>query len=195
DPRTNNLPFMASPVLIPSILVVYLFIVLKFGPEYMKNRKPYSLKTFVKCYNIFQIIFNSYIVQQFISAGWFTTISIFCEIPDFSYEPSPLKISFTMWLAMMLKLIDLVETVVFVLRKKERQISFLHLYHHVSTLLIAWLMTRYIPVAMASFTLVVNCSIHVIMYTYYFVSAFGPTAQKILNPVKPLLTLMQMVNR
>ncbi|XP_076618538.1 very long chain fatty acid elongase 1 [Colletes latitarsis] len=193
DPRTNDLPFVGSPVLIPVILYSYLYFVLKCGPEYMKDKKPYELKTYVKFYNIFQIFANAYIIHQFIQVGWFTEITMFCELPDYSYDPGPLKLSFTMWLAMMLKLIDLSETIVFVLRKKKNQITVLHVYHHVSTLLIIWLSTKYIPVAMASFTILVNCFIHVIMYTYYYLSTFGEKTRKMINPFKPLLTIMQMV--
>ena len=92
DPRTNNLPFIGSPVLIPLIMFLYLYFVLKSGPEYMKDRKPYNLITFVKCFDVFQILANGYIVQQFISVGWFTEISMFCELPDYSYRPSPYKV-------------------------------------------------------------------------------------------------------
>lgn len=60
----------------------------------MKNRKPYNLKTFIQWYNIFQIIANAYLVQQNISAGWFSEISIFCEMPDYSYKPGPLKVRY-----------------------------------------------------------------------------------------------------
>ncbi|CAD1481225.1 unnamed protein product, partial [Heterotrigona itama] len=192
-PRTNGLPFVASPIIIPSILLLYLYFVLKYGPEFMRSRKPYNLKTFVRCYNVFQITANAYMVQQFISAGWFTEITMYCEIPDYSYNPSPLKISYTMWLVTMLKLIDLVETIVFMLRKKDKQISFLHLYHHVSSILISWLCTKYVPLAMCSFSMMVNCGIHVIMYTYYFLSTFGPKFQSVLAKYKPILTIMQMV--
>ncbi|XP_043264048.1 elongation of very long chain fatty acids protein 1-like [Colletes gigas] len=192
DPRTNVLPFVGSPILIPVILFSYLYFVLKCGPEYMKNKKPYELKTYVKFYNIFQIFTNAYIIQQFIEAGWFSEITMFCEMPDYSYDPGPLKLSFTMWIAMMLKMIDLTETVVFVLRKKQNQITVLHVYHHVSTLLLIWLSTKYIAVAMASFMVLVNCFIHVIMYTYYYLSTFGEKTRRVINPFKPWLTIMQM---
>lgn len=60
----------------------------------MKNRKPYNLKTFIQWYNVFQIIANAYLVQQNISAGWFSEISVFCEIPDYSYKPGPVKVRY-----------------------------------------------------------------------------------------------------
>ncbi|KAK9294275.1 hypothetical protein QLX08_011065 [Tetragonisca angustula] len=193
DPRTNDLPLIGSPIIIPSILFLYLYVVLKYGPEFMETRKPYNLKTFVRYYNVFQIVVNGFVVQQFISAGWFTEITVYCELPDYSYNPSSLKISYTMWLVTMLKLIDLVETFVFVLRKKYKQISFLHVYHHVTTILLSWLSTKYVPVAMASFTMMLNCSVHVIMYIYYFLSTFGPKIQSALARYKPILTIVQMV--
>ncbi|XP_076754779.1 very long chain fatty acid elongase 1 [Xylocopa sonorina] len=193
DPRTNNLPLMGSPVLIPFILISYLYIVLKLGPEYMKDRKPYDLKTFVKGYNIFQIVANAYFVQQFLSVGWLSQVTTFCYLPDYSYEPGPLKMAYTLWLVTMVKLLDLVETFVFVLRKKNEQVSVLHTYHHVSTVLLIWLITRYIPVALVSFTVVVNCGVHVIMYTYYLLSSCGDNMQKAISMYKPLLTITQMV--
>ncbi|XP_076164055.1 very long chain fatty acid elongase 1 [Ptiloglossa arizonensis] len=193
DSRTNNLPLIGSPVLIPFCLFSYLYVVLKWGPEYMKNRKPYKLKTFVVCYNMFQIVINAYIVQQFISAGWFSEFSVFCEMSDYPYTTKFTKIPYTLWFATMIKLIDFVETFIFVLRKKDNQVTFLHLYHHISTVLISWFVTKYVPVAMSSFTLLINCSVHVIMYSYYLFSAFGKNIQKLLNPFKPLLTLTQMV--
>ena len=94
DPRTNDLPLIGSPIIIPSILFLYLYVVLKYGPEFMETRKPYNLKTFVRYYNVFQIVVNAFVVQQFISAGWFTEITVYCELPDYSYNPSSLKVSF-----------------------------------------------------------------------------------------------------
>lgn len=94
DTRTNNLPLMGSPIIIPAIILSYLYFVLKYGPQFMKNRKPYNLKTFIQWYNIFQIIANAYLVQQNISAGWFSEISVYCELPDYSYKPGPMKVRY-----------------------------------------------------------------------------------------------------
>ncbi|XP_076378144.1 very long chain fatty acid elongase 1 [Megalopta genalis] len=192
DPRNIVLPLMASPILIPTILASYLYFVLKCGPRYMKDKKPYDLKTFVKYYNIFQIVSNALIVQQFLSAGVLTEFSVICTLPNYTFDPKHVKIAYTFWWTLLLKLIDLIETGVFVLRKKDRQISFLHIYHHISTVIVVWTFGRYVPVAMASFAIIVNCIIHVIMYTYYYFSTMGDKAPKILKKIKPLITIMQM---
>lgn len=41
------------------------------------------------------------------------------------------------------RLAELVEAVFFVLRKKDIQISFLHLYHHISTIVLLWTFFKY----------------------------------------------------
>jgi hypothetical protein len=45
--------------------------------------------------------------------------------------------------------------VVFVLRKKERQISFLHVYHHASQVLYTWAHLKYLP-GSSQYTVVVR---------------------------------------
>lgn len=43
------------------------------------------------------------------------------------------------------KLTELLDTVFFVLRKKDKQITFLHMYHHTVMPMISWGATKYFP--------------------------------------------------
>lgn len=47
------------------------------------------------------------------------------------------------WRGTMLKLFDLLDTVFFVLRKKQGHVTFLHVRHHVATAVILWILTKY----------------------------------------------------
>lgn len=49
------------------------------------------------------------------------------------------------YLYFLAKISELLDTVFFVLRKKERQISFLHMYHHTVMPMISWGATKYYP--------------------------------------------------
>jgi elongation of very long chain fatty acids protein 1 len=49
----------------------------------------------------------------------------------------------TAWWFMVLRTVELVETVFFILRKKQFQVSTLHVYHHVSTIVLMWLNIKY----------------------------------------------------
>ena len=93
----------------------------------------------------------------------------------------------------MLKLAELVETVFFVLRKKQNQVTKLHVYHHVSTFMFGWLTCKYIGGGMATFPVLINSFVHILMYTYYLLASFGPGIQRRLRPWKPKLTILQMV--
>ncbi|XP_043671010.1 elongation of very long chain fatty acids protein AAEL008004-like isoform X1 [Vespula pensylvanica] len=192
DPRVKDW-ILFNPSIIISLLFSYLYFVLVCGPRFMKNKQPFSLKTFIRCYDIFQIVVNSFIVFKLIKGGWFTKLSIFCEPIAYSTDPANMELLSACWWACLTKFIDLIETGIFVLRKKDSQISFLHLYHHISTVLISWIFGKHYAAGMATFLPLVNCSIHVIMYTYYFLSTCGPSVQKIIHRYKFLLTITQMV--
>ncbi|XP_076245361.1 very long chain fatty acid elongase 1-like [Calliopsis andreniformis] len=193
DKRTNDWFLVGSPVAIILISLGYLYFVQRCGPRYMKDKPPYSFKMFIRFYDICQIVANALLVYHILDAGWYEDYFFYCVPPDYSTNPKPYKIATIMWYVMLLKLIDLSETFMFVLRKKYRQITFLHLYHHVMTFVIAWLNTKYWSNGPSLTVVIVNCSIHVIMYTYYLLASFGPQIQPYLQPLKPIITFAQMV--
>lgn len=50
----------------------------------------------------------------------------------------------TFWYyAILLRVIEFIETIFFVLRKKHNQVTFLHIYHHISTIVIFWVFLKY----------------------------------------------------
>lgn len=86
DPRTRDWILIGSIYQISLILIVYLFVILYWGPRFMKNRLPYSLKTFIKIYNIFQIITNAWLVREHLAAGWMKDIPLTCVPITYSYD-------------------------------------------------------------------------------------------------------------
>lgn len=90
------------------------------------------------------------------------------------------------------KLIELLDTVFFVLRKKNRQISFLHLYHHSMMPMCAWIGAKFFAGGHPTLLGVINSFIHVFMYAYYMLAACGPHMHKYLW-WKKYLTIMQIV--
>lgn len=67
-----------------------------------------------------------------------------CYKVDFTdNHGSGMKMVNTIWYTLVLKALELSETVVFVLRKKQNQVSVLHLYHHLTTLSIVWLFSKF----------------------------------------------------
>jgi elongation of very long chain fatty acids protein 4 len=104
-----------------------------------------------------------------------------------------LQLTRSLWYYFLLKIWDLVETGIFVLRKKNNQVSGLHLYHHVSTLSLMWIVMRYYAIAPVLILSITNSLIHVIMYMYYFLAACGSTVKKTAAFIKQWITTAQMV--
>lgn len=49
---------MSSPLPVLSILVVYLYFVIKLGPQLMRNRQAFELKRILVVYNLYQVLFS-----------------------------------------------------------------------------------------------------------------------------------------
>lgn len=80
-----------------------------------------------------------------IKYGWKGLNSLKCYEADFSENEAAVKLAGIFWYNMMLKAVEFIETVIFALRKKNNQISTLHVYHHVSTFCIGWTSCKYLP--------------------------------------------------
>lgn len=78
------------------------------------------------------------------TSGWTTTYHFGCMLPDYSTNPEALRMLRFLWWTIVLKLLELTETIFFILRKKESQASFLHVYHHCSSFVIIWAGTKYV---------------------------------------------------
>ena len=193
DPRVDGWPLMGGPWSALAICAVYLYLVYFFLPNFMSDRKPYKLKTILRLYNVFQIVACAVLIYGVATSGWTTHYSLGCQPIDYSDDELAVRMLRFVWWTFMLKLAELVETVFFVLRKKQNQVTKLHVYHHVSTFMFGWLTCKYIGGGMATFPVLINSFVHILMYTYYLLASFGPGIQRRLRPWKPKLTILQMV--
>jgi len=73
------------------------------------------------------------------------------------------------------KIIDLLETVFFVLRKSYKQITTLHIYHHIMMFYANYWFIRYYGFGGQVATVgVLNTFVHTVMYLYYLISVMYP---------------------
>lgn len=83
DARIIQWPLVSSPLPILFISFAYLYFVYFAGPQFMKNRKPYSLKRFIQCYNLFEIIVNFGLLFKMMTYGRpFTAVWRYCDSFD-----------------------------------------------------------------------------------------------------------------
>lgn len=171
---------MSSPIPQTIIIGAYIYFVTLFGPRLMENRKPFDLKGIMAAYNLSMVLFSLYMCYEFLRSGWATGYSFQCDIVDYSRSPQALRMAWTCWLFYFSKFIELLDTIFFVLRKKNSQITFLHVFHHSIMPWTWWFGVKFAAGGLGTFHALVNCVVHVIMYTYYGLSALGPAYQKYL---------------
>lgn len=68
-----------------------------------------------------------------------------CEGIDFSDDPFGVQCAQTTYFYYLLKVLDLLDTVFFVLRKKSSHVSFLHVYHHCAVLIGSYVAVNWAP--------------------------------------------------
>ncbi|XP_014090436.1 very long chain fatty acid elongase AAEL008004 [Bactrocera oleae] len=190
DARTNDWFLIKSPVPIFSIVALYLYFVLSWGPRYMRDRKPFKLENTLIVYNFIQVLVSAWMVYEGCVA-W-RNYNWRCQPVDRSFSPQAVREARGVYVYYLAKISELLDTVFFVLRKNERQVTFLHVYHHSVMPLISWGTTKYYPGGHGTFIGWINSFVHIVMYTYYFLSAFGPKMQKYLW-WKSHITTLQMV--
>lgn len=192
DPRTTDWFLMTSPW--PTIAIVALYLIFVYGGQrWMKNRPAYALKDLMLCYNFCLVILNAFIFYEYLVSTWLNpNFSKACQVMDYSNEGLPLRLAKVSWWFYFSKIIELMDTVFFVLRKKNNQISFLHVYHHSTMPLLWWTGVKFVPGGESYQCASINSFIHVLMYTYYLLSAMGPQMQKFLW-WKKYMTTLQLV--
>jgi hypothetical protein len=132
---------MASPNSMLMLFASYLTFVYKIGPSLMKNRRAFSLGNVTRAYNLSQIIACSCAVVMFHKLGFTFEKALTC----------PSKLShdkmialWTIWYnCSFIRVAELFETVIYILRKKPEQASILHVYHHISSIFVTWFFLKY----------------------------------------------------
>ncbi|XP_026869428.1 elongation of very long chain fatty acids protein 2 [Electrophorus electricus] len=175
----------------PSLVLTFIYLLIVYlGPKYMKNRPAYSLKNVLLLYNFSVTILSFYMLVELISASWSAGYRLKCQ-GLFEAGNGDIRVAKVLWWYYFSKLIEFLDTIFFVLRKKNNQITFLHVYHHASMFNIWWCVLNWIPCGQSFFGPMLNSFIHVLMYSYYGLSTI-PSMHKYLW-WKRYLTQAQLV--
>lgn len=147
------------------ISLLYVFTI--FGTKFaMRNRQPFSLFVPLNCWNLFLAVF-SIVGSIKLTPEFFDTLfnkgfqDSYCKIHDFTSGNN----GYWVWLFIVSKMFELVDTVFIVLRKKP--LLFLHWYHHILTMIYAFYSYPISP-GFNRWGIYLNFCVHAYMYTYYF---------------------------
>ncbi|XP_063621360.1 very long chain fatty acid elongase AAEL008004 isoform X2 [Cydia splendana] len=192
DSRTNPWFLMSSPLPTLILCLSYVYLVKVLGPRFMENRKPYNLKNILIVYNFSQVLFSTWLFYECLMGGWLQYYSLRCQPVDYSDNPLATRMVHACWWYYFSKFTEFFDTIFFVLAKKYDHVSTLHVIHHGVMPMSVWFGVKFTPGGHSTFFGLLNTFVHIVMYTYYMLSAMGPSVRKYLW-WKKYLTGLQML--
>lgn len=146
------------------------------------SREPIKILQVV--YNVAQVALCGYMIVGALQEAKAQNYTLICN----AFRPEEGGMAYFLWIFYVSKVLDFVDTFFMVVRGNYRQISFLHVYHHISIYLVYWLNVNAGYDGDIYFTIVANGSVHFVMYFYYLLTTlqFRPSW-------KMLVTVMQLV--
>jgi len=182
--HAKTFPLM-NPFHVLLVAVGYLVIIF-VGQLIMRNLKKFEMTYFSLLHNFCMVCLSGYMCCEIIHQAMINNFTFIGNGVDES--PNGYGLAKVLWLFYFSKPIEFIDTFIMILKKNNRQVSFLHVYHHVATFMIWWYVIYFAPGGDTYFSAAQNCFIHVLMYGYYFLSCL-----KISAPWKYYLTQLQML--
>lgn len=192
DPRVSNYHLMRTPWPTIFATMLYYWFVRSIGPKMMRDKKAYEILPLIRVYNLLMAAWNGfgfYIGCQLVNYGLDT---MGCRPVDpYQRDEKTLNQIYYGWMFFTSRLVEFADTIFFVLRKKDSQMTSFHVFHHSSVPTTTWFFLKFAPGGNSGIFPFINTLVHTIMYTYYFLATY-PSMRPYLG-WKKYLTQMQIV--
>jgi len=135
------------------------------SPDNTSNKSTEASRKLLALYNMGIVLSSAFsawlFVRPLMRAGGFAAI--------FSHNagPAPNAMLNAFWFYNLLKYIELMDTLIIVVRGKSNQLSYLHIYHHSSILMAASLAYEFTPWTSIAPMFLMNMMVHIVMYSYW----------------------------
>eukprot|EP00698_Gefionella_okellyi_P006969 TRINITY_DN168_c0_g1_i1.p1 TRINITY_DN168_c0_g1~~TRINITY_DN168_c0_g1_i1.p1 ORF type:complete len:341 (-),score=74.49 TRINITY_DN168_c0_g1_i1:128-1081(-) len=153
------------------------------GTRFMQGREPVDCKNAMRLYNLVLLGLSAFMCYTIFSEWSRLEYTVFCNQPN----NNDMVLAAAVWLFYVSKTFEFLDTLWMILKKNNRQVSFLHVYHHASIFPFWYFITRGYPNGDAYWTAGLNSAVHTFMYAYYFLTSVG-----IRPPFKQMITVIQL---
>lgn len=109
------------------------------------SKKPYKLNKMMIFYNVAMAFLSLKIFMTAVELTYMLGHNFVCEPYTVSYHRLELKLINNNWWYYISKIVEFSDTLFFILRKKNSQLSFLHIYHHSSIFFLCWVVMKWFP--------------------------------------------------
>lgn len=171
-PATKGLPTVDSPTPVLLAMFTYISIVLpglvwiRASNSKPRLHEPFLLQALVIFHNLFCLCLSLYMCLGIAFRAFQLKYSLWGN----AYDPNESKMAHFIYVFYMSKYIELMDTIIMLLKRNVRQVTVLHVYHHMSVALIWWIISHHAPGGDAYFSGAINSGVHVFMYFYYLLS-------------------------
>jgi elongation of very long chain fatty acids protein 4 len=170
NPLSASMPLVA-PRSVAGFGLAYIAFVLVVPLLFRVLRFSIKLKPVMRIYNLFMVVLSAYMGTKSILLASQSNSSLWC-VPLAKGRPGE-EMATLVWIFTFSKVVEFLDTIFMIVEGRMRQVSFLHVYHHVS-IFPYWFAILWIsPGSDAYFSLAGNSYIHVLMYSYYLLASFG----------------------
>lgn len=161
-----------SPKPVLTLTLGYILFVKLIGPWLMSKREAYQLKSIIRFYNLVMVFLAAALVMKLYAAHESFDMMFKCDKMFSLQDNSATNLYHMSNFIILVRLSEYLDTVFFTLRKKQNQVTFLHVYHHAFVPIYAYWILRTAPTRYNTFIVCINSLVHVIMYFYYFLATF-----------------------
>jgi len=171
----QGLPCVRSPAILVTWALVYLLVVglglLTITPADKGRRRaePRYLKKLVKFHNVFLILLSSYMFVHTCYQAYINKYRFWGQ----AYDAREVGMARIIYIFYMSKLYEYFDTYIMLLKGNLKQVSFLHVYHHVTISFIWFFIAFAAPGGDAWYSAALNSLVHVAMYTYYYLASIS----------------------
>lgn len=167
---SSTFPLM-TPHYAALMALVYLMFVMITMPVFRAVKFSVSLKPVMRVYNAFMVLLSFYMGTRSVMLATRSNSAVFC-VPMATGVAGE-QMAQLVWIFTYSKVVEFLDTIFMVFEGRWRQVSFLHVYHHISILSYWFTILWMAPGSDAYFSLAGNSYIHVLMYGYYLLASFG----------------------
>lgn len=134
-----------SNATVSTLMLVYALLVWYIIPWAMRNRRPFELRNTILAYDFLLVLMNAYFFVESIRLSDYGRELFKLHDTRDDYSARARRYINVANLYYISKLVDMFDTFFMAFRKRYGQISFLHVWHHVSLSYAGWLYMKYNP--------------------------------------------------
>ncbi|CAF1157873.1 unnamed protein product [Adineta ricciae] len=177
---------------IPTLFLTFIYLlIVYFGPKYMKNRAEVRVPAMILfLYNMALVVLSGYMVTEIFLGVYRSRYNVICQRMIVTNDKNEMRVANALWYYYFSKLIEFLDTIFMIIRKRFNQITFLHVFHHSTMFFLWWIVLTWVPGGQAWMGPFLNSIVHVFMYSYYGLSVFPSLRDKLWW--KRYITMLQL---